>query len=954
MRNLRLIIGAFVIAVMVLAPQLSLAQSNVATGQIFGTCADPDGAVMPGVIIQVKNNATGFNRGTVSDASGFFRLDLLPSGTYDVRGDMSGFKSEIKRGVVVTLGSSVKVDFQLALSAVEEEIVVTAESPVVETTNPSVAAGVSDQAIANLPLNGRDFTDFVILTPGAIAQPNDDESPSARGGISLGGRGIQNSFNIDGSNNQSSFFGEERGGTRPPFTFSQSAIKEMQVIRNSYNLQFSAGGGIINAITKSGTNEFHGEVFGYYRDQSMTSTNARGDEVNDFEQKQYGFSMGGPIVRDKLHWFAGVDAQDRQDPSIRMFDDLDTADIPLWEAMTGLEYDEEVGDIGQTNDATVFMLKFDWQINDSNLLTVRDNYSSQEGINLTSGYRTDGRSTNGLEENSFNSFVVTLNSVISENAFNEVYGQYALEERPRTANDTTLPNTVIRWWYQAVFGQNQFLPNWLDEKRFQLIDNFTYYTGKHTLKAGVNFDKVEFDDGFLRYGSGWYQFGNGWDSFFDGEPTSYIQSFSDYNGQVVFDNDYYALYLQDEWRTTPNFTLTYGLRYQLAKHQQPYETNPLYPATGQIPDDTNNWAPRVGFAWDISGDGKSVLRGGGGLFYDYTPTLLDANALLANGVRVIRVSLRCPGDPCPEWPNTVPSLGDLPSVKADIFVFDTNFEEPETLRFSLGFEREVARDMAVGIDVLWSETEKLQRKWDQNLERDGGTTPDGRPTFDYGTVYTDLGQIMEFHSDARAEHRSVALTLKKRFSNRWALDTSYTYSTTKDSDSNERSVSSSSDYPMQQDDLSWSWGYADFDIRHKFVLSAAYQLPYNFMASTIIHYRSGFPYSALDSRDNNGDDYENNERAMYQDGGSWVLAGRNTYHQPANKRWDMRLSWTANFSNRLSLEFIFDVFNITNEANWWTSNTTLVDDDGSFLDDFGELDEPGEPRNYQFGAKFRF
>jgi hypothetical protein len=159
---------------------------------------------------------------------------------------------------------------------------------------------------------------------------------------------------------------------------------------------------------------------------------------------------------------------------------------------------------------------------------------------------------------------------------------------------------------------------------------------------------------------------------------------------------------------------------------------------------------------------------------------------------------------------------------------------------------------------------------------------------------------------------------------------------------------------MQQDDLSWSWGYADFDIRHKFVLSAVYQLPYNFMASTIIHYRSGFPYSALDSRDNNGDDYENNERAMYQDGGSWVLAGRNTYHQPANKRWDMRLSWTANFSNRLSLEFIFDVFNITNEANWWTSNTTLVDDDGSFLDDFGELDEPGEPRNYQFGAKFRF
>ncbi len=317
-----------------------------------------------------------------------------------------------------------------------------------------------------------------------------DEAQSARGGISIGARGIQNSFNIDGSNNQSSFFGEERGGTRPPFTFSQAAIKEMQVVRNSYNLQFSAGGGVINAITKSGTNDFHGEVFGYYRDQSMTSTNARGDEVNDFKQMQYGFSMGGPIVRDKLHWFAGVDAQDREDPSVRYFRGLDTADIPQWESITGLDYDEEVGDIGQTNDALVFMVKFDWQINNTNLLTVRDNFSTQEGINLTNDYDTTGRSGNGLEENSFNSFVATLNSVFSENMFNEVYVQYANEERPRTANNTTIPETVIGFSYDADFGQNQFLPNWLDEKRIQITDNFTYYAGKHTLKAGVNIDMV--------------------------------------------------------------------------------------------------------------------------------------------------------------------------------------------------------------------------------------------------------------------------------------------------------------------------------------------------------------------------------------------------------------------------------------------------------------------------------
>ncbi len=231
------------------------------------------------------------------------------------------------------------------------------------------------------------------------------------------------------------------------------------------------------------------------------------------------------------------------------------------------------------------MVKFDWQINNSNLLTVRDNFSTQEGINLTNDYDTTGRSGNGLEENSFNSFVATLNSVFSENAFNEVYVQYANEERPRTANNTTIPETVIGFSYDADFGQNQFLPNWLDEKRIQITDNFTYYAGKHTLKAGINIDMVEFDDGFFRYGDGFYNFSYGWDTFLDGEdPRYYRQSFSDFNGQVVFDNDYYSLYLQDEWRTAPNFTLTYGLRYQLNKHTQPYETNPLYPNTGQIPE----------------------------------------------------------------------------------------------------------------------------------------------------------------------------------------------------------------------------------------------------------------------------------------------------------------------------------------------------------------------------------
>ncbi len=948
MRDLRLMVGALTVVVMALAPQTALAQTNVATGQVFGTVADPDGAMMPGVMIQLRNQDTGFNRGAVTDASGFFRIDLVPSATYDIRADLSGFKSEVKRGVVVTLGSSVRVDFQLALSAVEEEIVVTAESPIVETTNPSVAAGVSDQQIANLPLRGRDFTDFVVLTPGANAQT--DEVASARGGVSIGARGIQNSYNIDGSNDQSSFFGEERGGTRPPFTFSQSAIKEMQVIRNSYNLQFSSGGGVINAITKSGTNDFHGEVFGYYRDDNMRARDGLGNKAENFEQIQYGFSLGGPIVRDKLHFFVGLDTQDFTTPQFHGFDDFEDAWIPQWEAITGLDYQSEIGNTPETNDALVFMVKFDWQITNSHLLTVRDNWSDQEGENLTSNFFTNGYSTNGLEKNSFNSLVATLNSVVSEDAFNEAIIQYSLEERPREPNNTTLPETQISFDYYAVFGQNQFLPNFLDEDRFQLIDNFTYYLGDHNLKAGVNFDLVTFDDGFYRYGAGQYTYLS-WDDFFADQPYSFSQAFSDYDGAVKFDTDYYVLYAQDEWRATQNFTLTYGVRYQVQKHTQPYETNPLYPDTGQIPNDNNNWAPRVGFAWDLSGDGKSVLRGGGGIFYDYTPTLLDANAMLANGIRVVRVSQRCSREDCPSYPNIYGGIGDLPLAGGvDIFVFDRNFEDPETLRFSLGYEREIARDFAVGADVIWAKGTNLERKWDQNIAQVEGSTIDGRPVYCYECVYPEFDQIMQFTSDSESEYRAFVLSVHKRYSNRWLLDASYTYATSKDDDSNERSVSSSSDFPQDQfDPRRWAWGYSNFDVRHKFVVSFAYQLPYNFMVSAIGRVRSGYPYTAGDSRDLNGDSYRNENAVV--DGTQYA---RNTFRQPYNRNLDLRLSWTANFGRNLSLELIFDAFNVTDEANWWTTRTTLVNSDGSLSSSFGDLNRVGEPRNYQFGAKFRF
>lgn len=971
MKVQRLIVATLALALMALAPPTLLAQSNVSTGQLFGTVTDPDGSVMPGATIEARNVNSGFTRRAVTDASGFYRMDLLPVGTYDIKATLTGFNTQVFTGTYIGLGSSVRMDFSLEISAVEEEIVVTAEAPVVETTNPNTSSTVSDEQIANLPLNGRDFSDFALLTPGAT-YGDPAAVQGARGGLNVGARGIQNSFNIDGANDQSSFFGEERGGTRPPFTFSQAAIKELQVIRSDYGTEFSSSGAVINAITKSGTNQFRGEVWTYYSNDSMVGTTAGNEYTNprdptDFTRLQYGFSLGGPVIRDKVHFFASIDAQDYDTPYFVQFRDFPYSRTAEWEALTGLDFATETGgqtpdqdgEIGQTNDALVFLIKFDWQLGANHLLTFRDNYSTQEGENLTASYSNTGRSNNGLEENSFNSLVATLNSVFSDSMFNEAYVQWALEERPRTANNTSIPEASI-YQFRATWGQNNFLPNYLDEDRIQLIDNLTWYSGDHTFKVGANLDFVSFDDGFFRYGAGSYSFdewenGSRDNGFLDGGlPYSYTQSFSDYNGTVKFNNNYYAVYFQDEWRATPNFTLTYGLRYEFQEHDDPKETNPAYPDTGQIPNDTNNWAPRVGFAWDVAGDGKSVFRGGIGMFYDNTPTLLDANAMLTNGIRVIRVSNRCSYQECPTWPNTWSSFGDLQESTPDIFVYDPAFENPETLRMSLGYEREIVRNFSLGIDAIWSDSKKLERKWDQNLQPDGGTTPDGRPTYEDGDVYPEFDQVMQFTSDAKQEYRAVILTARKRFSNRWFLDASYTWSSSKDHDSNERSVSSSSDFPQDQFFLKYDWGYSAFDARHKFVASFGWQLPANFLISGIYTWRSGFPYSAQDARDNNTDGYRNETAMIEVSPGVFELEPRNGERQPAFTTLDLRLSWTANLGKRMQLELIGEVFNLFDSSNWLTDEFTLIEYDGSYNPDFGVNTIPGSPRTFQVGAKFRF
>ncbi|NWG00988.1 MAG: TonB-dependent receptor [Thermoanaerobaculaceae bacterium] len=938
-------------ALLLLVAAPLLAQSSVTTGELSGRVVDPDQGVLPGATVEARNPATGLTRRALTDAEGRYRIDLLPPGSYEVRVELSGFRPELRQGVTVTLGAMVRLDFTLQVGAQTEEITVTADAPVVETTNPSVASAVTAQSIASLPLNGRDFLDFIALTPMSTTDDN------GRAHIA-GQRGVQNSFNIDGANNQSNFFGEERGTTRAPFTFSQGAIREFQVIPSSYNVQFgNASGGVINAITKSGTNELKVEGWFYLRNESMVEDDAFGHEQAQFDQKQFGAAVGGPILRDRLHYFVALDGQRKDFPVYREWKLFPHGREAEFEARTGLDFQKEQGGNQiSTDNNDVLLGKLDWQISPNHLVAVRYNNSDYDGANGTdTRYLNTGWSNNGFENGDFYSVVANVNSVFSANIFNEAILQYSDESRPRIPNVTGIPEVQIRG-FEANFGQRNYLPNDLIEKHTQIKDNLSYFLGPHTVKTGFDYDAVKYDNWFPRYKAGQYTYST-WDDFFNNKAYSFTQAFYTTDGHAKFDVNYYAIYLQDEWRIRPTLTVTYGVRYDLQNNPTPPVTNPLEPRTGKVPDDTDNWAPRIGFAWDPLGDGRTVVRGGFGYFYDKTSTILLANALLNNGLTGARYYFNCRSVSCPTFPNILTAPPASGADKPTIYFFDQNFEHTQTKRFSIGAERELFANLSVGVDLVYSKSEDLERIYDANLVP-VGTTPWGANLYDTRRVNnTNFTSTNVFASDGHGEYTAIVLKARKRWSDRWLLDASYTYSEANDTNSNENTVSigayGSGEDPLDPDG---NWGYSDFDVRHRVVVSSVVILPFNILASTIVNYRSGYPftpssdvcYNVVSGRcyDPGSVDYN-----AYVDG---VHYRRNSFRQPSFFNMDLRLSKIFSFGGGFEAEIIAEVFNLTNSENLRTSKTRMVLANGSLDPTFNEKNLAGPPRQYQAGLKLRF
>jgi len=895
---------------------------------------------------------------------------------------------------VLALGRVLRIDFALGVTS-GERITVQGGAPVIETTRSEQTSLIDEQSVAKLPINGRNFIDFVKLAPtvGIVQGPDGAE-------ISVNGqRGIYNNVMIDGADANNPFFGEQRGGQRPKYIISLEAVKEFQVVTDGASAEFGrAVGGFVNMVTKSGTNRNQGTAFYFGRYGALLSENSDGTKDEDFSQHQFGGSFGGPIKRDKAFFFFSYDQNEEQrDKSKAAFDD--PAVNPNGEGrrlLNILERDYGLTNEGgagvfmhQTNDARVFLGKIDTSLSPAHRASIRYAYSTAEQINGTFDVPTWTTTANGIEQDSSHSIVGQVNSVFGPTLLNEVKAQYAREPRPRPYVGPDLPDTAIGNFPGGVdrsfrFGRPFFLP--LDsatDQRFQVADTLTMVRGAHVLKGGAEVNWTSMDQTFQGFARGRYIFTGGMDQFeaFLVDPNSeaatsafvlYLQRVPlggrsiEESGQQSIPVWEPAFFLQDKWSVRPNLTVNAGLRWE--GHKAPpmltppnetpfaqYLDDPRFPTdTGEIPSDYQGWQPRLGITWDPGSDGKTVVRATAGMFKARTPGLVWANPRTANGVIfanytgvIVGPGLNFGVPPFPELVDT----SDFVLTNPGVSVVDKDFRNPRSWRWSLGVERELSTDFAAGAAFNYANTVHLSRFYDPNVDFSFTTAADGRRVY-AGTgspnrPFPTLGEVLTTDSDARSLYRALVLSLNKKYSKGWQMQANWVISDDHSSDDNERDPFTIryADYL----DLNSEYSLSDRHSRHRLNIFSLFDLPKDFQISALVQYRSPNPTTGSDlvGQDLNLDGHANDRR--FENG---VDVGRN--QQEKDNQFftiDLRASKIFMLQGGKSVEALFEVFNLTNSDNNIVSQIS-----GGLLFDFSGTirSGTGDPRQAQIGVRFRF
>jgi hypothetical protein len=1002
---------------------LAAAQNAVSNGALGGRVTDQTGAVVQGASVDVRSLETGVTLHAVTNHAGLYRFPVVAPGAYSMTVSCESFR-DAQVLVRVLVGNTTSEDFRLQVGAGADTVRVAGATPLLRPEESSSSTVIERSLIEALPLNGRKYTDFMVLSPNTsydgdtglvsiAGQQGGEDSGYANGNGS-------NAFTVDGSNATSNYFDDIVGRYRVPYLYGEEAIQEFQVSVSPYTAIYGGGAGFVNAVTRSGSNTFHGSAF-YYNRNSATGANdaldkAAGNPKPEDALQQFGAGLGGPVLRNRLWFFVDYEQQLRNNPisvvnavmtttpanlasflsanfGIPAGTSLPTPNGPL--PVPGSDtapdpgnpvYLQQVANAVNALNANLGLKarqRNDW------VLTPRLDYqaSSRDGLFLSlnvnrfdspGGVITDPTVANYGKQILANAYVHTFQAglgwthTFSPRLLNEFHAATSDDNEISTPTGLApgTPTLILDSPAPFILGNAPFSVGRVFERQYSFADRVDYQFGKHTLQFGIDINRAwdsDNNDGgadpneAVDFGSflGSYEFSN-LEDFALGEYNVFSQSSG--NPTFSFVVPYYGFYLQDTFRALPKLTLEMGLREDFQVYPQPME-NPAFPLTGQYPNQFRRLAPRFGLA--LQPTGRTVVRGGFGLFYTNMNGLNYRNATVSNGLASQQSSASVsyasgpPNQQLPTFPNILPANSPLFSASEDISLVSPGFRAPSIMQSSLQIEWEMLPSATVSIGTMWNHGVHLLSgsAYDLNLNPLQGTTSyvvcpantpvaavscSGRtivlPNMDNGLlnegrINSNLGQINELISPGQNDYNSMFLQVQRRVSQGLSLQASYTFA---------KSVMRDGMDFNNQFDFSDTHGPTLLDQRHRISLAGTYRprleslthmgagrlLLKDWTLSSVMEFSSGRPYAALLGPASGGDNLNDtafnedtaNTAAGINGGGPVPGVGLNSFYGPWLERIDAGLTRSFTLREGKDLQVQAQAFNLFNHANYYVQN----------------------------------
>lgn len=974
-------IGAVAFGVWLLAAGSVRAQQG--TGELRGKVIDAQNAVLPGVTVVAKNEASGQFREVVSGADGSFFMSALTPGSYELTAQLSGFKKYQRGAVRVEVGKTQSVDVQLQVGGIEQEVTVTAESPLVDTTTKQLGGSVQSQELNDVPSFNRNFTSYLSLLPGVTASISTNSFGADS--IRVNGQATQNAnYMLDGAGNNDNF-NNGNGGAQARIPVE--AVQEFQLLTSQFDAEFGqSSGGVVNAVSKQGTNLLHGTAFFFDQNQTMTVRDFFAKQQNlakpEARQYQWGGNLGGPIVKDKLHFFANLERIDQnrgRTININARPELNFTDFThdnVWN----------------------WMVRMDHQINANNTWAVRWlRESSPQTNQLVTTNQT--RTTAEQEEDVDWTIVGTLNSVIANTRVNTFKVSYTHEDvffgNPgffQTSDQTSLQPSLL---HQTFTDGASTRANRRQDPAYQVDETFAWFLpgkrGDHDLKFGANYAYLPLHIFNASNQNGTFTFSASDKDFNAADPRTYPDRFSI---RVPGVSDFkvkgteVGVFAQDKWKVNSRLTASLGLRYDVEIVELDEANNFLFSDASKYPVDKNNLSPRLGASWTLDEAGTAVVRGGWGLYFQKTAfsnfTPLVSDGVISNSFTAVFPANSVDAGPSAGRLPTDPFLVNGPVVNKALLnsLFPStatrkntgavNLDNPDrqlpyARQASIGFEKQLPGAVAVSADYVRLNHRGLIMRQDLNP----GVRRSTSRTATVDRINPDfVSSVLELVNSGWADYNGLQTSLQKRSSQGYSFRVSYTFSRGRgivDSPGATQTINSATVDPVTKvTDLHLEnlEGLTGQDRPHILSISGALEVPrtHGLNVSGVVQYNSGTPFTLTDSStdpDRNGSFQEQLPAGTYSGASTNVNAitvknrgGINGARGPNFFLTNLRAAYRFKLGGNRSLQAHFDVFNLTNRANFTTPNGDRRDA-ATFLIVRSILNG-GPTRTAQFNIQYRF